>query len=62
MPTSKKGFRYLLVAIDYFTNWVEATVLKTLTADELVSAFFKIIISRQINNINEKKANKLRVK
>jgi transposase InsO family protein len=46
MPISKKGFRYLLVAIDYFTNWVEATVLKTLTADELVSAFFKIIISR----------------
>jgi transposase InsO family protein len=34
------------VAIDYFTNWVEATVLKTLTADELVSAFFKIEISR----------------
>jgi hypothetical protein len=28
LPLSKNGFRYVLVAIDYFTNWVEASLLK----------------------------------
>jgi hypothetical protein len=36
----------VLVAIDYFTNWVEAAVMKTITAEELIRTFFKIIISR----------------
>ena len=34
------------VAIDYFTNWVEAAVMKTLIAEKLIRTFFKIIISR----------------
>jgi transposase InsO family protein len=46
LPKSKGGFRYILVAIDYFTNWVEAAVMKSLTADELIRTFFKNIISR----------------
>jgi transposase InsO family protein len=46
LPRSKQGFRYVLVAIDYFTNWVEAAVMKTITAEELIRTFFKIIISR----------------
>ena len=46
LSLSKGGFRYILVAIDYFTNWVEAALLKTMTAEEVIRAFFKIIISR----------------
>ena len=43
LPISKGGFRYILVAIDYFTNWVEAALLKSMTAEEVIRAFFKII-------------------
>jgi transposase InsO family protein len=46
LPKSKKGYRYVLVTIDYFTNWVEAGLMKSLTAEELIRTFFKIIISR----------------
>ena len=28
LPKSKKGFRYVLVTIEYFTNWVEAGLMK----------------------------------
>ena len=45
LPKSRGGFRYILVAIYYFTNWVEAAVMKSLTADELIITFFRIIIS-----------------
>ena len=37
---------YVLVAIDYFTNWVEAGLLKRMTAEEVIRSFFKILISR----------------
>ena len=43
---STYGSKYILVCIDYFTNWIEAIPLKTLTADETVKAFFKGVISR----------------
>jgi hypothetical protein len=43
---STYGSKYILVCIDYFTNWIEAIPLKTLSADETVKAFFKSIISR----------------
>ena len=46
LPISSGGFRYVLVAIDYFTNWVEAALLKSMSAEEVIRAFFKIIISR----------------
>ena len=46
LPNSGKGFRYVLVAIDYFTNWVEAGLLKRMTAEEVIRSFFKILISR----------------
>ena len=46
LPKSKGAFRYVLVAIDYFKNWVEAAVMKSLTAEELIRTFFKIIISK----------------
>ena len=43
---STGGNKYILVIIDYFTNWIEAIPLKTLTAEDTTRAFFKAIISR----------------
>jgi hypothetical protein len=40
------GNKYILVVIDYFTNWIEAIALKSLEAEETARAFFKAIISR----------------
>jgi transposase InsO family protein len=38
--------KYILVCIDLFTSWIEATPLKSITAQEVIQAFFKIVISR----------------
>ena len=38
--------RYILVIIDYFTKWVKATPMKSLTAEEQVRAFFYAVIAR----------------
>ena len=38
--------KHVLVCVDLFTSWVEATPLKTLEAEEVIAAFFKLIISR----------------
>jgi hypothetical protein len=43
---SSGGHKYILVCIDYFTNWIEAVPLKSLSAADAVNAFFKSIISR----------------
>lgn len=40
------GYKYILVLIDYFTNWIEAIPLKSLSADDTARAFFKAMISR----------------
>ena len=41
-----KGNRYVLVFIDYFTNWVEACALKNIEAKEVADKFYKQIITR----------------
>ena len=46
LRVSTGGFRYILVGIDYFTSWVEAAPMKTLTAEEVIRVFFQIIVSR----------------
>ena len=43
---SVKGNKYILVCIDYFTNWVEAAPMKTITGREVIDKFFELIISR----------------
>jgi len=40
------GNKYILVVIDYFTNWIEAIALKSLEAEDTAKAFFKAVISR----------------
>lgn len=44
-PTMNKN-KYILVTIDYFTNWVEAVPMKNQSAEECVKAFFSSVISR----------------
>ena len=43
--TARKN-KYVLVCVDYFTNWIEAAPLKTLEAEETANLFFKLIITR----------------
>ena len=44
--TTKNGNRYVLTIIDYFTNWVEAVSLKTISAEAVANAIFSLIITR----------------
>jgi hypothetical protein len=44
--TTKSRSKYVLVCICYFTNWVEACPLKTIEAEEVAIAFYKLIITR----------------
>lgn len=43
---SSTSHRYILVVVDYFTNWVEAAPMKSMTAEELIRVFFQTVISR----------------
>ena len=44
-PTGRPA-KYILVAIDLFTSWVEATTMSSLTAEEVCDSFFKLIVAR----------------
>ena len=46
MKISESRNLYILVTIDYFTNWVEAVPMKNQTAEECVRAFFSSVVSR----------------
>ncbi|XP_024630314.1 uncharacterized protein [Medicago truncatula] len=45
-PKSSKGYKYILVGIDYFTKWIEAIPLKEVTQDEVINFIQKYIIYR----------------
>jgi hypothetical protein len=44
-PTGRPA-RYILVAIDLFTSWVEAATMRTLTAQEVCDVFVNLDVSR----------------
>ena len=46
LPPGKGRVRFLLVAIDYFTKWVEAEALATITEARIRSFMWKSIICR----------------
>ena len=46
LPQTKKGNRYIVVAIDYFTKWPEAKALKEASAKEVSTFIFDDIICR----------------
>ncbi|XP_075633821.1 uncharacterized protein LOC142606340 [Castanea sativa] len=48
-PLGKGQVRFLLVAIDYFTKWVEAEVIATITEAQIRSIVWKNIICRLDN-------------
>ena len=43
-PPSSKGHKFILVAIDYFTKWVEAIPLKTVTSKSMVDFIMEHIV------------------
>jgi hypothetical protein len=43
-PSSTKGHRFVLVATDYFTKWVEAVPLKHMTHHEVISFVMEYIV------------------
>jgi hypothetical protein len=43
---SKKGYKYILVCVDLFTNWIQAAPMKTICAEEVSELVFKNIITR----------------
>jgi hypothetical protein len=46
LQVSSTKNKYILVCIDLFTSWVEATPLKAMTAEEVIKSFFQIVVSR----------------
>ena len=46
LPQGKKQVKFLLVAIDYFTKWVEARVLATITKAKVRNFVWKNIVWR----------------
>jgi transposase InsO family protein len=45
-PSSSKGHRFVLVAIDYFTKWIEAVPLKNMSHKEVISFVLEHIVDR----------------
>jgi transposase InsO family protein len=45
-PLSSKGHRFMLVAMDYFTKWIEVVPLKNMTYKEVIEFIMKHIIHR----------------
>jgi transposase InsO family protein len=45
-PSSTKGHRFVLMATDYFTKWVEAVPLKNMTHREVISFVLEHIVHR----------------
>ena len=45
-PPSSKGHRFVLVAMDYFTKWTEAVLLKNMTHREVIEFITEHIIHR----------------
>ena len=45
-PLSSKNHKFILVAIDYFTKWVEAIPLKTVASKEIIEFVKEHIIYR----------------
>jgi len=45
-PPSSRGHKFVLVATDYFTKWVEAIPLKTVTSKNMVDFVREHIVYR----------------
>lgn len=45
-PTARSQKKFILVAVDYFTKWVEAEPLASITARKIVNFYWKRIVCR----------------
>ncbi|XP_057444007.1 uncharacterized protein LOC130736179 [Lotus japonicus] len=45
-PTARSQMKFILVAVDYFTKWVEAEPLASITAGKIVKFYWKKIMCR----------------
>jgi hypothetical protein len=45
-PSSNKGHRFILIATDYFSQWVEAVPLRNMTHREVICFVLEHIIHR----------------
>ena len=45
-PPSSKGHKFILVAVNYFTKWVEAKALKEVTQNEVINFVEEQILQR----------------
>jgi hypothetical protein len=41
-PSSSKGYRFVLVATDYFTKWMEVVPLKNMTHTVVIHFIFRV--------------------
>ena len=46
LPTAKSGIRYAIVAVDYFTKWVESEPLAAITSKKMINFVTKNITCR----------------
>ena len=46
LPKGRSQIQYAIVAIDYFTKWVEAKALVTITTTNVISFLWKNIICK----------------
>ena len=46
LPTGKGGVKYAMVAVDYFTKWVEAEPLASITTKKVLDFVVKNIICK----------------
>ena len=46
LPQVKRQVKFLLVAVDYFTKWVEAKALPTITEAKIQNFMWKNIVCR----------------
>ena len=46
LPTARPAFKYVAVAVDYFTKWVEAKPLATISSKKVQDFAWEAIICR----------------
>ena len=46
LPMARGGAKYVIMAVDYFTKWVKAEPMATITAAKVISFVTKNIIYR----------------
>ena len=45
-PPTPRGVKFLLVAVDYFTKWIESEPLATITGKKMINFMTKNILAR----------------